>query len=197
MKRINDIRALQVIDRADVLKTFDDPHNYQKSYQYFVDYFADGRKLSEMDLVIGANFTYGWMPTILKFKDSNFDAAVDVLNQARNPNVISNDQLDILKALINNSMVGVSKLLHFINPSVYAIWDSRVCNFLLGKHNQNILSSAKVFKSYLELCNRIVSDSNFQTIHTSFIDQVGHEVSELRTVEQIMFHSSDKPLNTK
>lgn len=186
-----------ILDRADILDSLEIAHSYQKSYQYFIDYFSDGRVLTERDLVISANFTYGWMPTILKFKelvDRDFSSAVDAINQARSPYPISNDELLKLKKVINNSIVGASKLLHFINPNVYAIWDSRVCNFLLNKHNQKILSSSEVFKSYLELCSRVVSGSSFRAIHDSFVNKIGYEVSELRTVEQIMFHSSDRPL---
>ena len=76
------------------------------------------------------------MPTILNYKSNEFDTAVEILNRAKNNPRISTDDILLLKQLINNSLVGVSKLLHYIN-SVYAIWDSRVCNFLTGKsYNQ-------------------------------------------------------------
>lgn len=194
MTGIKNIKPSMILDRVDILGTIDANHSYQKSYQYFVEYFSDGRALTEMDLVIGANFTYGWMPTILNFKNLNFDLAVDAINAARGEIPISNSKLKALKSLINNSLVGTSKLLHFINPEVYPIWDSKVCKFLLGKHNQKILGSLVVYKDYIELCNEVSLLSDYKRCHEIFIAHIGYEVSKLRTIEQIMFYSTDKPL---
>jgi len=191
---LDKIRPEEILERADVLASVDADHSYQKSYQYFIEYFADGRTFSEMDFVIGANFTYGWMPTILEFKSSDFDAAVIAINLAKAGQVIGDNHLEAIKAVVNNSLVGTSKLLHLINPNTYAIWDSRVCNFLLCKKNQNLLTSFQIFNEYLELCQRVALHSDFQDIHDSFKSQLGYEISKLRTVEQIMFLNSDKPL---
>ncbi|HRL70351.1 MAG TPA: hypothetical protein PLT79_01470, partial [Flavobacterium sp.] len=41
--------------------------------------------------------------------------------------------LEIVKKCINNSLVRISKLLHFINPSIYAIWVSRIFRYITRK----------------------------------------------------------------
>lgn len=122
----------QILQRAACLAKQDPSHTYHKSYRYFVSFFSDKHYLAEADLIIGASFTYGWMPTILNFKSNEFDSAVTIINKAKGPQRISDDELVLLKSLVNNSLVGVSKLLHFVNPHVYAIWDSRVCTLLTG-----------------------------------------------------------------
>ena len=141
----------QVLHRAACLANEDPSHNYHKSYKYFVSYFLEKSYLTESDLVVGANFTYGWMPTILNFKSTEFERAVEIINKAKKPERITDDEILILKRLINNSLVGVSKLLHFINPNVYAIWDSRVCNFLTGRSHQQKVENTSLFWSYLDL----------------------------------------------
>lgn len=150
--------------------------------------------MTEQDLVVGANFTYGWMPTILNFKSDEFSAAVSILNEAKRPERISDESIQTLKKLINNSLVGVSKLLHFINPEVYAIWDSRVCNFLTGKSYSDKVQKIELFWSYLDLCNRVSSEPEFNAIHEQYIKKTGFQITHMRTVEQIMFICGKEPL---
>ena len=49
-----------------------------------------------------------------------------LLNKAKSGNLLNSEELEIVKKCVNNSLVGTSKLLHFINPSIYAIWDSKI-----------------------------------------------------------------------
>ena len=126
---MNNIKSEEILTRAHLLDNENPEHSYHKSCFHFINYFAGRNEITEQDLVIGSNFTYGWMPTILKFKSEDFELAVSALNRAKAAARISSADIMVLKGLINNSLVGVSKLLHFINPQVYAIWDSRVCNF--------------------------------------------------------------------
>ncbi|GAA5526212.1 hypothetical protein Maes01_02811 [Microbulbifer aestuariivivens] len=191
---MENITEEQVLQRAACLADEDPSHTYHKSYKYFVSYFFDKPCLTESDLVVGANFTYGWMPTILNFKSTEFERAVTIINKAKGAERITDDEILILKRLINNSLVGVSKLLHFINPDVYAIWDSRVCNFLTGKSHKQKVENTSLFWSYLDLCQRVMKHSKFDEIHKSFIEKIGYEVSPMRTLEQIMFINSNEPL---
>ncbi|WP_153448279.1 hypothetical protein [Vibrio algicola] len=190
-----DINEQLLLKRAGCLNKIDPYHSYHKSYQYFVSFFANKQELTESDLIIGANFTYGWMPTILNFKSADFDQAVLILNRAKSPIMISDIEIILLKKLINNSLVGVSKLLHFVNPELYAIWDSRVCYFLTGKSYKQKVENIDLFKEYLNLCHRVSHHKNFESIHRQFICKVGYEVSPMRTLEQIMFIEHAHPLN--
>lgn len=60
-----------------------DKLSYDKSYIYFLKYFENKHILTEEDLIISANFTYGWMPTILNFKNTNYTECVDILNKSK------------------------------------------------------------------------------------------------------------------
>lgn len=186
--------ADKVLERSSCLEQANNGDRYHKSYYYFVKYFSDKDSFSEQDLIIGANFTYAWMPTILNFKSENFSAALAALNAAKKSERINNEQLLILKSLINNSLVGVSKLLHFVNPKTYAIWDSRVCNFLTGKSHKQKVENFELYWSYLDLCLEVAADPKFAAIHSKFEEKVGYRLTSMRTVEQIMFISSNQPL---
>ena len=197
MKSIQLIESIQVgeiLDRAVFLENDNTQNNYNKSYYHFVKYFERKTQLTEHDLVIAANFTYGWMPTILEFKSDDFVLAVSTINKVKDSNRISNEELLILKKLMNNSIVGVSKMLHFINPNVYAIWDSRVCNFLTGNAHAYKVQKTELFWAYLDLCQKIAAAPEFEVIHRNYQEKVGYEITPMRTVEQIMFVCSNNPI---
>jgi len=191
---MENIQANEILNLAPCLERDNDEDSYNKSYYHFVKYFEGKDEITEHDLVVGSNFTYGWMPTILNFKSDEFSSAISILNQAKGSERISDEQLYTLKKLINNSLVGVSKLLHFINPNVYAIWDSRVCNFLTGKAHKYKVETPHLFWSYLDLCKRVSVDPAFESIHERYKEKVGFEITPMRTIEQIMFINSNEPI---
>ncbi len=191
---MKNIQANEILNLASCLENDNDEDSYNKSYYHFVKYFEGKDEITEHDLVIGANFTYGWMPTILHFKSNEFSSAVSIINKAKTSERISDAELNTLKKLINNSLVGASKLLHFINPNVYAIWDSRVCNFLTGKRYKYKVETPGLFWDYLDLCQKVTSDPAFKAIHKSYQLKVGFDITAMRTVEQIMFINSNKPI---
>lgn len=66
---------------------------------------------------------YGWMPTILG-KSVWDDRIFELLN--RKSGNFSEKEMNTLLAFVNDSYIGVSKLLHFTDPDHWAIWDSNV-----------------------------------------------------------------------
>ena len=56
------------------------------SYREFVTYFATREVLTAHDLIIGAHFTYGWIPTILNIHsrkpEEDFPTAVAIPTQS-------------------------------------------------------------------------------------------------------------------
>jgi len=171
-------------------------HNYHKSYRCFVNYFKRLDSITVDDFVIAANFTYGWMPTILNFKpdrdskELKFDRVVGLLNDARKRRLSAEEVLEV-KTLVNNSIVGTSKLLHFINPEVYTIWDSRVCRFVMGKDGNYNVENVDNFMNYLALCDSLKKDLP-EEVHKKFKDNLGDEVSPLRVLETMMFTIGQK-----
>ena len=156
--------------------------SYLRSYPEFLRYFGDLSAIDEHHLIIAANFTYGWMPTILHFKSDRFAEAVAILNRAKMGELLTDDELFCLIALINNSTVGVSKLLHFINPERYAIWDRRVAAYMRSSSDWT-----GGYLSYLEVCRSTVAHAGFPAMHHSVNTKVGYPVTSMRAIELVMY----------
>jgi hypothetical protein len=106
------------------------------SYQSFLNYPLNNSE----DLIRLIAFAYSWMPTMIKFKsvfDNNIEDVIQAINLFRNIKDVESfemlestikDVLTKMTKLINNSIVGTSKVLHFNNPQLFPIIDRRVIN---------------------------------------------------------------------
>jgi len=188
---INDLK-----DRIHCFDILSQDSKYDKSYGYFIKYFENKKILTEEDLIISAYFTYGWMPTILNLKNSNFNECVDILNKSKQVGRLEAKDIEALKSLINNSLVGTSKLLHFINPSKYAIWDSRISKFLSGTTHKYFTEKIDVFFQYLDFCEELTNHSEYEeSIHKIYIQKsMNQDATKMRSIEQLMFLNSDNGL---
>lgn len=184
-------------DTSSVREALKTQKSYIISYHEFVKYFSDLKEVTKHHLIIGIHFVYGWMPTILELypkSEETFDEAVIILNKAKNRSglLLSVDDLNKLKELFNNSLVGTSKLLHFINPEQYAIWDSRVYRYLTGKEAHNKIGNPDLYLDYLSLCKEIAARKEYDEIHKEITNAVGYDVTKTRSIELIMFCSGKK-----
>ena len=167
--------------------------SFMLSYGHFVRFFQQRISLTLSDFVIGAHFTYGWMPTILDFRQIELQTCLSILNKVHSHQAILDSEILTLASVVNGSLVGVSKLLHFINPNQYAIWDSNVCEYL----NSRTRSKWKVgeLESYLNYQKLLLSLQG-HSVMTELRKTVGHrfdgEVSDLRILEIVMFLTGRK-----
>ena len=168
-------------------------HNEQSflSYKEFLSFFKQCEVLGVHHLVIGAHFTYGWMPTMLDLRfPEKWENAVEVLNKCKRGYFTDVHDLELLKTIINNSLVGASKLLHFVNPGLYAIWDSRVYLSINRKEATDYqIGNPKNYRFYLDNCFKLVSNANFSQIHASVNNKVGFPVSALRAIDIILYEA--------
>lgn len=158
------------------------------SYHHFVRFFSNKNELSENDIIVSAYFSYGWMPTILNlnFGDKKeLDEVVRILNRVRRGDFLKRDELSILKSMFNNSIVGTSKLLHFISPSKYVIWDSRVANYF----GINLPNNVELYLQYLEFCHTLDKEL-LKKVHANVVKQAPcmECATELRTLEFVFFN---------
>lgn len=173
----------QIIEIANNFNS--EKENYLQAYSYFLNYFRKIDSIQLDDIVIGISFTYSWMPTILKKIDlTNSENLILILNKVKNGEVISIEEINLLKQAFNNSLVGTSKLLHFINPNKYAIWDSRVFKFLSGeKPYISKFKEAEIYIEYLQLLDNLKLEEDFNVFFTLIQHKVGYEISEYRALE--------------
>lgn len=171
-------------------------HNsYILSYPHIINYFAAKEApFCPEDVVCGAHMVYGWMPTVLDLypKKINLSDAAKLLNKAKANGDLTNEELMQLASLINNSLVGASKLLHFVRPDKFAIWDSKIYYFVYQKksHHQSI-SNVKKYREYLNKLEQYRKDTRFKSFHSSVNSKIGYDVTELRALELVMFLNAE------
>ena len=165
--------SLGVGESADVEKNEDTGRmiSYLVSYKTLVNYF---RVLSGMDrdqIIAGIFMVYGWMPKVLRFncgetlKDEELAEVHDFLLSLQRCGL--SEALDLLdedgmrslekvKRITNNSVVGMSKLLHFINPTVFPMYDSNIGEVFGGF--SDVTSYVGYVKGFNEICSEFAVD---------------------------------------
>ncbi len=162
--------------------------SYIFSYREFIKYFRDLNIIIKHNVVIGINFSYGWMPRIFEFKSEIDNEIIEILNKAKQGKSLNENELKKLRSCFNNSCVGMSKLLHFINPNVFAIWDSHIYSYLTKKSKKlSSKTDVKEYLEYLNLCKEITEKKKYSEIHKLIVDNVGYDMTKYRTFELAIF----------
>ena len=169
--------------------------SYIISYPYILSYFSEITHFTFQDVVCGAHMIYGWMPTILKLHREpphvDLNEVAEIFTSVKRQGRISNDDLSILVSYVNHSLVGVSKLLHFISPEKFAIWDSKIFSFVHEKKPyQYNVSNIEYYRNYLALVSGLATSIEFDQFNKSVNNKIGYDVSSLRAIELIMFLNS-------
>lgn len=183
--------------------------DYATSYPHLVK-AVQGRVIDETVYVQIAHMTYGWMPTVLKLKSKSpeherFAAEAEILEKFRLGVDLNDEDLASLKTSINNSIVGLSKLLHFLRPDRYAIWDSKVYAYLRSvadpqwnrKVDHEQVNTLTQYRAYMKAMHIFVARPEFQPVHQHVNDTFDHEVTALRAAEVLMYANAPSPDNKK
>jgi hypothetical protein len=157
-------------------------------------------KVDEAAFVQASHMVYGWMPKVLNIGTgesplTNVEAA-DLLEQVRQQRyVLSEDELRRLKATVGNSIVGLSKLLHFLRSDLYAIWDSKVYAYVRStaepgwnlKVDHSDVNKIDRFLHYMEGLRYLIAKPEFNAVHQRVNLDMRYLVSELRAAEVLMY----------
>lgn len=167
-------------------------NSYIISYPHLLSYFASKQQLAAEDVVRGAHMAYGWMPTVLALypgpPNIDLSTGAQLLNTAKSSGDLSDTEIEKLAHLINNSLVGASKLLHFVSPSCFPIWDSKIYSYIFREKPHNYrLSQVSKYRQYMNQLNQLRKDSRFNSFHASVNKKVGYKVTEIRAIELVMF----------
>lgn len=186
-------RIFELVDQTERLIPEND--SYLLSYPILRDYFSNIHSYDSEKLVVAAHAVYGWMPTVLTLQiegvENDLNAAAQILNKAKNNEQLSNINLEILKRLINNSIVGTSKLLHFVNPEKYAIWDSKIYEFIKNEAPYNYrVNKVEEYERYIKNLGDLTMDKRFPELQQKVNNMMGYEVSAVRAAELVMFYNA-------
>ena len=172
-------------------------NSYILSYRHLRDCVAQRQgNLTPTDFVCITHMVYGWMPTVLEShldqKNASFANGALLLDRARLDGTLPDSDIEQLRAIINNSLVGTSKVLHFVAPDHFPIWDSKIYSFLHRNTSQPKPYHSRVnqilhYRSYISILKAIKSDKRFRPFHSSVNRRLEYEVSALRAIELIMF----------
>ena len=144
------------------------------------------KEMGEDALPAIAHMAYGWMPTILKkFSDSQSDI-VGPATGCRSFEEASALIQSLDDSPINNSWVGMSKVLHFINPEFFPIWDSRVAQHFGLKYDYQI-NNRNHFLEYLTFVSENRKSDAVKRVQEAFVKEAGYSVSDVRACEFILF----------
>ncbi len=163
--------------------------SYIRTYPEFLKYFESLDQIEEHHLVIASHFVYGWMPTIIQLNLEQKDKVLFLLNAVKNGHVLNKSELETLKNSINNSLVGLSKLLHFINPRDYAIWDSRIFRYLTEKKSSYGIDKPEHYLEYLKGLRIISEHKDYGKLHDIIARNFDYEIQPNRAIEITMFET--------
>ena len=182
--------AIRWASEADSLDGLD-PFGYHEGYIALVRMFADHVRADDYHSVLaGANAVYGWMPTILKKGVARplWEArrgALELLRAASDwptARTVIESNRDLLH-LVNESVVGTSKFLHFLNPGVFPIWDSNI-KLCFGR-SHFARSDDDAYPQYADVVwNSLSCQPAFSQ---EFVDFVGSDVGPVRRIELLLF----------
>jgi hypothetical protein len=152
---------------------------YRYTYDRYVQSFQERRdkELTEPDLYVGFAFAYSWMSTIKQPDPSlvTVNAAVTALNNAHtlqptdlgvignDPATIDADSVSQLVILIEpvrhflGSVIGTSKMLHFINPEVFPTWDTVIHRYCRRPEHISATDSLKIHVEYTFCVHRLIN----------------------------------------
>ncbi|WP_052761295.1 hypothetical protein [Sedimenticola thiotaurini] len=145
-----------------------------------------------------ALMVYGWMPRVLRIDSAHLPAALQAANTAKEATAEGFEIIPIQHiADCLHSMVGASKFLHFINPNVFPIWDSKIQAFR-GLPNGNYdMSNIENYLEYVRDVHVIAREDGFDefyerycVVHANRLNQSNieeYQVGNLRAIEASAF----------
>ena len=187
MKNLNFEKILRDAEKF----TLTENDSYIETYPEFLKYFDKiiAGEINEHNLIISSHFVYGWMPTIIHLNLAQKEKVLFILNAVKSGHVLDVNELEILKMTINNSLVGLSKLLHFINPKEYAIWDSRIFRYLTEKRSSYGIDRPQLYIDYLKGIKKISEHKDYGKLHELISRNFQYEIYPTRAIEITMFES--------
>lgn len=195
---------------------------YRYTYDRYVQYFRERQgELTEQDLFIGFAFAYSWMSSIKQLDPAlvTVNSAVAALNKAHalRPDELSatssefttieGEKVERLATMIEpvryflGSVIGTSKMLHFVNPNVFPIWDAIIHRYCHLPEQTTAADSLKLYAQYTSMVHRLINHPDYETkiyrpllsameqAHNAISDQYRppEPMGKVRAAEFVMF----------
>lgn len=166
--------------------------SYLATYRPLVSFCSKNKPFTAESLFQAMLMTYGWMPTTYKLK-GDVEQSLTAINR-----LIANPALDVnlieaARKAVNNSVVGLSKLLHFSLPDVWPIWDSRIAENLYGIMYSSGVNRPARYVDYVQQVKAFLDSEYLPKMKTYAADNISYPVSDVRAVEYYLFCGQEIP----
>ncbi len=174
---------------------------YARVYPTLLIHFKGLPKIDWDAAILGLHIVYGWMPTIPKLEiptgwpRAKRDALCALLTAVKAEKVPDECEMGFLAEFTGkNSVVGASKLIHFLNPKKCPIWDTRVAQSFLWKGAcYGTVNKAARWVDYQSTVENWTKDKEVKSRCGTMRKKAKflRDVSDLRMVELVMFLDAD------
>lgn len=161
---------------------------YLMSYPYIIGFFANVEEITPHELILGNAMVFSLMPTTMNLRNDDIEPLLLPLTKLKNKGtLLTEEEFIMLKKLINNSLTATSKLLHFINPHIYPIWDSRINRFLSSSTKNT--NSVKTYYSYLDNYQLLAKNDDLNKITYALSQKLNYKITNARAFDLILYLS--------
>ncbi|WP_324727620.1 hypothetical protein [Pseudomonas chlororaphis] len=177
-------RAIRLIDEP-LIELTPQSLTYLRSYPALL---AASRTLASThdsgDLLLQLSaMCYGWMPRVARVNARHVDKASAALACALESDVLIDtaQMQDLANSL--HSVVGTSKLLHFLRPQLYPIWDSKVALFWampFKKSLQAHMSNVGNYHRYVKDIEALIASPDFSAFYNDFDQAYSRRLDRLK-----------------
>lgn len=191
-------------------------YSYPKILAHFSELASDKYSPSRKEdlLIQGILMTYGWMPRIPRLSLNEGTNSIDCSDIKKNVDFLSSfnhknkddaysilssslERIDKLVSFVDNSLTAVSKILHFIRPEDFLIWDSKIQKILgtresyKGKNDiSKYIQYISEFKMLRETCE---SNNRIMGILDEAKEIFQYKISFARFIELALYVSAEDP----
>ena len=171
--------------------------HYLISYEFILSFAKEVKFFDERTFTQLTSMIYSWMPRVLRIDYGEVKETIEILNKVkiRRIKILREEQFHRIKSVVNNSMVGTSKLLHFIDPDKYPIWDSKVASHFLGGKSPYQIGKVNNYIHYVKICKNAIRNPMFEKSYKKVKNvlenaELFHDISKMRAIELMLFYSS-------
>lgn len=143
-------------------------HTYLSTYPEIMT-LVQGDKIQAPMFKQLALMVYGWMPRVLRIDNAHLTSALQAANAAKQatPEDFGNIPIQHIANCLN-SVVGTSKILHFINPNIFPIWDSKIQKFRGLPSGNYHMSNTDNYLEYISDVHGIVREDGFNMFYARY-----------------------------
>ncbi|MDD5263025.1 MAG: DUF6308 family protein [Methylacidiphilales bacterium] len=150
--------------------------------------------LDRSKLILVAHAVFGWMPTQIRIDMQKINTALDDINSILQGADASVDNITLLastfQTINGNSVVAASKILHFLDPANYPIWDGKVAK--VWKRPPNGTRAANNYHEFTQACRQFMKNETAQQTCQAMRGRLAtagysYHMEDMRLIELMLF----------